>query len=154
MLAFSVKAWSDLSASELYAILTLRQQVFVVEQRCAYQDCDGKDPLCRHLMAHLGRELVAYARLLPPGVSYAEPSIGRVVTSPEVRGRGFGQLLIREAVKETWERFGGPIVIGAQRYLLKFYGDVGFVPVGEPYDEDGIPHVHMKLSQSGLPAGA
>ena len=136
-----------LSPSELYAVLALRQLVLVVEQACAYLDCDGKDPLAMHL---LGRneagELVAYARLLAPGVSFAEASIGRVVTHPSSRRTGVGRALMREAIGHTRRSFGeGPIRIGAQRYLERFYGELGFAVASAPYDEDGIPHVEMLL---------
>ena len=139
--------FEELSVSELYELLALRQLVFVVEQTCAYLDCDGKDPLAIHL---LGRNddgrLVAYARLFPAGVSFAEASIGRVNTHPSVRRTGAGRELMREAVVRTRALFGeGPIRIGAQRYLEKFYGELGFEIASAPYDEDGIPHVEMLL---------
>jgi ElaA protein len=146
MLVFSVKPWSELAAPELYEILALRQRVFVVEQRCAYLDCDGKDLLATHLMGRRDGELVAYARLLPKGAVFDEPSIGRVATAPEARGHAFGRALMHEAIAQTWQRFGGPIFIGAQQYLERFYRELGFTPVGPPYDEDGIPHIHMRLS--------
>lgn len=137
--------FTDLSTTELYELLALRQIVFVVEQACAYLDCDGKDRLATHL---LGREesgqLVAYARLLPPGVSFAEASIGRVVTHPSVRRTGAGRALMHEAIARTRATFGdGPIRIGAQQYLERFYGELGFERASAPYDEDGIPHVEM-----------
>ena len=136
-----------LSVTELYELLALRQLVFVVEQTCAYLDCDGKDPLATHL---LGRDddgkLVAYARLFPAGTSFAEASIGRVITHPSVRRTGAGRELMREAIARTRALFGdGPIHIGAQRYLEKFYGELGFQVASAPYDEDGIPHVEMSL---------
>lgn len=139
--------FTDLSVSELYELLALRQLVFVVEQTCPYLDCDGKDHLATHL---LGRDesgkLVAYARLFPPGVSFAEASIGRVVTHPSVRRTGGGRALMREAIARTRGTFGeGPIRIGAQRYLERFYGELGFEIASAPYDEDGIPHVEMLL---------
>jgi len=141
--------FTDLSTTELYELLALRQLVFVVEQTCAYLDCDGKDYRATHL---LGRDesgqLVAYARLLPPGVSFAEASIGRVVTHPSVRRTGAGRALMHEAIARTRATFGaGPIRIGAQRYLERFYGELGFEIASAPYDDDGIPHVEM-VSQS------
>jgi ElaA protein len=147
MLAFTLRAFDELSTSELYEVLALRQRVFVVEQKCAYLDCDGKDLRASHLLGRQGKDLVAYARLLPRGASYEESSIGRVASDPSVRGSGCGRELIREAIARTWETFGGPIYIGAQRYLERFYAEVGFVVVGEPYDEDGIPHIHMRLDE-------
>ncbi len=147
-LAWTVRPFAALSASELYELLALRQRVFVVEQNCAYVDCDGKDLRAHHL---LGRDatgaLVAYARLLPPGVSFAEASIGRVVTDGAARRFGYGRALMHEAIARTRALFGGgPIRIGAQRYLERFYGELGFRTEGEPYDEDGIPHVEMVLA--------
>jgi ElaA protein len=140
-------SFADLSVAELYEALALRQLVFVVEQTCAYQDCDGKDARAVHLLgrAEDGR-LVAYARLFGPGVSFAERSIGRVVTHPDVRRQGAGKELMREAIERTRATFGdGPIRIGAQRYLERFYGELGFRVASAPYDEDGIPHVEMVL---------
>jgi ElaA protein len=139
--------FTDLDVTELYELLALRQLVFVVEQKCAYLDCDGKDRLATHL---LGRDesgqLVAYARLFPPGASFAEASIGRVITHPSVRRTGAGRALMREAIVRTRALFGeGPIRLGAQRYLERFYGELGFEIASEPYDEDGIPHVEMLL---------
>ena len=140
--------FAELTVDELYEILTLRQRVFVVEQTCPYLDCDGKDHQALHL---LGRDdeghLVAYARLLPPGASFDELSIGRVVTAPEVRRTGAGRELMREAIARTRAAFGpGPLRIGAQRYLERFYGELGFRVAGAPYDEDGIPHIEMLLA--------
>jgi ElaA protein len=139
--------FAELSVAELYELLALRQLVFVVEQKCAYLDCDGKDQLATHL---LGRDesgnLVAYARLFPPGVSFVEAAIGRVITHPSVRGTGAGRALMQEAIARTRATYGdGPIRIGAQRYLEKFYGELGFEIASAPYDEDGIPHVEMLL---------
>jgi len=139
-----VKSFNNLSPAELYTILKLRNEVFVVEQNCPYQDTDDKDLKCEHLMLLQNDELMAYARLVPPGVSYPQMSIGRVVTSPKARGTGAGRVLMNTAIEQCQNSFGkGPIQIGAQAYLLKFYGSLGFNPVGEIYDEDGIPHIHM-----------
>lgn len=147
MLTFSVLPFAQLSVHQLYALLTLRQLVFSVEQRCAYLDCDDKDQGSLHLLGHSpsGR-LLAYARLLPPGLSYPEPSIGRVVCHPDVRRTGAGKCLMQQAILKTWDAFAkSPIRIGAQLYLQRFYEDLGFVGVGLPYDEDGIPHLEMLL---------
>lgn len=146
-LRWQLVPFAELTAPELYEALALRQIVFVVEQTCAYLDCDGKDDKALHLM---GRDdhgkLVAYARLLPAGVSFAEASIGRVVTHPGVRRTGAGKALMFEAIARTRAAFGaGPIRIGAQRYLERFYGELGFEVASAPYDEDGIPHVEMLL---------
>ncbi len=146
MVIWETKRFDALTGSELYELLTLRAKVFVVEQSCVYLDCDGKDLAAVHL---LGREdggrLVAYARILPPKSSFEETSIGRVVTCPEVRRRGLGEPLVREAIACAIAMFGGPIRIGAQRYLERFYARMGFTSEGDPYVEDGIPHVEMVL---------
>ncbi len=145
---WETRPFDSLSASELYDVLALRQLVFVVEQKCVYNDCDGKDRVALHL---LGRDehgrLVAYARLLPAGKSFAEPAIGRVVTHPDVRRAGAGRALMTTAIAETHAAFGhGPIRIGAQRYLTRFYESLGFQTAGPEYDEDGIPHIEMLLA--------
>jgi ElaA protein len=144
---WNVTAFSDLRVLELYEILALRQLVFSVEQKCAYLDCDGKDPQALHL---LGRDpagrLVAYARLLPPGLGFVEAAIGRVVSHPDVRRTGLGRELMRQAIARTHAAFGPqPIRIGAQVYLRRFYEELGFAATGAFYDEDGIPHLEMLL---------
>ena len=144
MIAWHLKKFNDLLPAELYSIMEVRQLVFVVEQKCAYLDADGKDAESHHLMGiNEANKLVAYARILPAGLSYKEASIGRVVTHPDERTKGYGKALMEEAVKQTEELFGKvPIRIGAQRYLLRFYESFGFVK-GEDYMEDGIPHSIM-----------
>ena len=139
----------ELTASELYIILKLRSEVFVVEQNCVYLDADGKDAGAYHLCGWLNNEvLVAYARLLAPGVSYNEASIGRVVTSPAHRKDGHGKILMQKAIDHTMDLFNiSAIKIGAQQYLIKFYNSVGFSVTSEPYLEDGIPHVEMLLGK-------
>lgn len=133
-----------LTGRQVHDVLALRQRVFVVEQRCAYQDADGADPRCWHGLGTQRGVLVATARLVPPGLKFAEPAIGRVVTAPEVRSQGVGRALMLEAIAQARRLWPGqPIRLGAQRYLEKFYRSLGFVPEGEPYDEDGIPHVEM-----------
>ncbi|SDS54927.1 ElaA protein [Mucilaginibacter mallensis] len=142
-----LKPFNQLSPDELYAIMRLRNEVFVVEQNCVYQDADLKDSKCHHLMIFGDDELLAYARLVPPGLSFTEMSIGRVVTSSKGRGSGNGRLLVALAIEKCREIFGpGPIKIGAQAYLRKFYGSFGFQETGEIYDEDGIPHIDMILN--------
>ncbi len=134
-----------LTGRDVHDLLQLRSRVFVVEQNCVFLEADGIDPQCWH---GLGRDehgaLVATARLVPPGLKYEEPAIGRVVTALEVRRSGAGRALMLSAIKTTQRLWPGqPIRLGAQRYLEKFYGSLGFKPVGEPYDEDGIPHIEM-----------
>jgi ElaA protein len=147
VLTFDVIPFAQLSVHELYSILTLRQLVFSVEQRCAYLDCDDKDQGSLHLLGrNASGRLLSYARLLPPGVSYSESSIGRVVCHPDVRRTGAGQRLMKEAILRTHQAFGsGAIRIGGQLYLQRFYEELGFVGIGLPYDEDGIPHLEMLL---------
>lgn len=124
--------------------MRLRNEVFVVEQNCVYQDADGKDPYCHHLLIFDGEQLVAYTRLLPRGVSYEQMSIGRVVSSPSHRGTGVGRLLMRLSIETCHNLFGdGPIRIGAQMYLKKFYESLGFVQTSDMYLEDNIPHIEM-----------
>lgn len=144
MIHWKCKPFSSLDANELYNILMLRNEVFIVEQACAYQDLDGKDEGAHHLMGWEDGALVAYTRLLPPGLAYSEASIGRVVTSPRQRGRGLGKELMRRSIDKCRELFDdAPLRIGAQHYLLKFYSAFGFRPEGDIYLEDGIPHISM-----------
>lgn len=145
MMGWSWLPFDRLSPRELYSVLALRQRVFVLEQKCVYLDADGRDLQCWH---GLGTEedgaLVATARIVPPGVAYAEASIGRVAIASEARGRGLGRELMHEAIAQTKRLYpGGGMRIGAQRYLEKFYGSLGFVTASAPYDEDGIEHVEM-----------
>jgi ElaA protein len=151
----TVKHFRELSPYELYAILRLRNEVFVVEQNCVFQDADNKDLYCYHLMLYEQKELVGYARLVPTGLSYEEMSIGRVVTSKLVRGTGAGKLLMQLAIGYCMQFFGnGPIRIGAQVYAQKFYSSLGFESTGLVYDEDGIDHVEMILTQTTSSASA
>lgn len=141
---FSLKSFESLTPFELYAILQLRNEVFVVEQNCIFQDADNKDQKSIHLMYWNETELVAYCRLLPPGLVYTEMSIGRVVSSPKHRNTGAGKILIQEAIQQIHQSFGeGPIRIGAQCYLIQFYASFGFIEEGEMYLEDGIEHIEM-----------
>jgi ElaA protein len=141
--------YHELTLDELYALLQLRQRVFVVEQTCPFLDADGADDRAWHLLGWTrdadGWPLLgAYARLFAPGAMYAEASIGRVVTHPAVRRGGMGRALMREAIARVAELApGAPVRIGAQRYLERFYESLGFVIAGPEYDEDGIPHVEM-----------
>ena len=139
------KPFADLTVTELYDLLRLRSEIFVVEQNCVFLDMDNKDQLCSHLLLYTDNVLVACARLLPPGIYYAEASIGRVVTSAAVRGTGAGKVLMEAAIAATKDLFNMPIRIGAQLYALKFYQRFGFVADGEVYVEDGIDHVEMIL---------
>ena len=135
------RAFGDLSAIDLYAILALRERVFVVEQNCAYQDADGLDPVSRHVWAEEpGGAIHAYLRIVPAGAKFAELSIGRVVTAPEARRTGLGKMLMKHGIAVAGTV---PIRIGAQAHLEKFYSELGFVRASDVYDEDGIPHIEM-----------
>jgi ElaA protein len=133
----------------LYALLQLRSEVFVVEQACSFQDLDGADQASMHLLGERSRpggepELLAYTRLVPPGLKYVEASIGRVVTAPITRGTGLGHALMAESIRMLHSLWGvQPIRIGAQAHLQAFYRQHGFESVGDLYDEDGIPHTEM-----------
>ena len=134
-----------LSPRELQRIHEARQRVFVVEQRCAFQDADRSDEHAAHLAAWSSAgELQAYARIVDPGVKYAEPSIGRVLTAASARGTGLGRELMRRAIAACEAAFPGRgIRISAQQRLERFYREAGFVGVGEPYLEDDLPHLEM-----------
>lgn len=148
MLNFSCLPFADLSVFELYDLMRLRQEVFVVEQNCPYLDADGMDQNAWHLMGrNTSGQLLAYTRLLPIGAAYSEyTSIGRVVSAPAARGTGAGREVMQRSIELCRHLFGPhPIKIGAQTYLLRFYESLGFVSTGEAYLEDGIPHTKMIL---------
>jgi len=134
-----------LTPAELYAITQARIAVFIVEQTCPYQDADGADPECHHLWTLAGgSDVAAYLRVVPPGVKYDEPSLGRVLTTGAGRGNGLGRALVAEGIQRVESLYGpSPIRIGAQRYLLRFYESFGFERTGYDYDEDRIPHSEM-----------
>lgn len=155
MIQFTCKPFADLTVYELYNIMALRQEIFIIEQNCPYLDADGKDLKGWHLM---GRQisdentegvLVVYTRLLPKGVSYDDyTSIGRVVSSASVRGSGLGKLLMQRSIEMMEKLYPNePVKIGAQTYLLKFYESLGFESTGEEYLEDDIPHTSMILKK-------
>jgi ElaA protein len=139
------KPFDALSPHELYAIVRLRNEVFVVEQNCVFQDADDKDQKCFHLEGYIGDHLAAYARLVPAGISYPNYiSIGRVITSPAYRRSGTGKALMKQAIEYCYQLFNKqPIKIGAQHHLKSFYESLGFVQSSDVYDEDGIPHIEM-----------
>lgn len=139
-----IKKFEDLTPNEVYAIIQLRNEVFVVEQNCVYQDADNRDQQCWHVMGWHGDLLAAYTRILPPGIMYDLPSIGRVVTSPAIRKTGIGKLLMEKSIETVGNLFGNAsIKIGAQLYLKKFYESLGFRQSSELYLEDGIEHIEM-----------
>ena len=142
---WKIKSFDSLSANELYDILRLRSEIFVVEQNCVYLDPDGKDKLALHLFGEFEGKIVAYSRLFKPGISFGNASIGRVVVDANYRDRKWGHDLMREAIAEIKNHFGeSKITIGAQLYLKKFYESHGFVQTSEMYLEDDIPHIEMK----------
>lgn len=144
---WSWQQFSELSAIETYEILALRQNVFVLEQKCLYLDVDGLDIHAWHLCGrnHAGA-LVAYARLLPPRLKYSEPSIGRVLVGKTARGLGLGRQLMSLCLEKCSADYSGQGVrISAQVYLERFYQSFGFKQVGDLYDDGGIPHVEMVL---------
>lgn len=148
MIHFITKSFHELTAEELYALLKLRAEVFVMEQQCLYMDMDDKDRQCLHVMGYDGKQLAAYSRLVPASVSYPEPSIGRVVTSTAFRKSGYGKLLMQYSVTEAKKQFNtSVIVISAQHYLEKFYMELGFVSESDVYLEDDIPHIKMRYSR-------
>lgn len=143
MIDWRCARFDELSPREIHDLYRARAAAFVVEQNCAFQDLDGVDPECWHLLGYEG-ELLAYARLVPPGVKYEEPSIGRIITAQSVRRTGLGRMLVRESLvraEQLWP--GRAIRIGAQQRLERFYEEFGFATASAPYDEDGIPHVEM-----------
>lgn len=141
---WSLKKFDDLTPLELYKIMQLRNEVFVVEQNCPYQDADNKDLSSYHFMGWDNDKLLAYTRILPPGLSYTEASIGRVVNSPAARGTGIGRELMLQSIELVKKLFGEvPIKIGAQLYLNKFYTSLGFQQTSDVYLEDNIEHIEM-----------
>jgi ElaA protein len=148
MIEWQWRGFAELTTTELYEVLAQRQQVFVLEQQCFYNDFDGLDQQAHHLLGWRSidgrRELAAYLRCLAPGAKYAEMSLGRVLTTKAARGSGAGRELLARGI-ECAERQhpGHRIRIGAQAYLERFYQSFGFKTISEPYDEDGIMHIDM-----------
>ena len=140
-------AFDELTAAQLYAVLQLRSEVFVIEQSCIFQDMDGADAQAMHLLGSLQGVLVAYARCFAAGVKFGEASIGRIVTAPAVRGSGAGHALVEKAIACLSQQWGAQAIrIGAQARLEDFYGLHGFENTGQPYLEDGIAHLEMLRS--------
>tara|TARA_X000000950_G_scaffold286435_1_gene395339 strand:+ start:672 stop:1121 length:450 start_codon:yes stop_codon:yes gene_type:complete len=140
-----IKNFSELSTEEIYGVLKLRSEVFVVEQNCIYQDLDGKDEHAIHLFYKKENEIIAYTRIFKKGDYYEEnPSIGRVVVSKKERGKGLGKRIMRESILYIKNNYNNKsIELSAQKYLDKFYTDLDFYSEGEDYLEDGIPHQRM-----------
>lgn len=151
ILDIKIKHYNDLQVKELYEILAVRNEIFVVEQDCIYQDCDNKDLRAYHLYALENNKIVAYLRILEKGISYEDVSIGRVLVVKRSRGLGYAKIIleaalnfIREGMKEK------EVTISAQEYLLTLYKSLGFESVSQVYLEDGIPHIEMKYCDPTL----
>jgi len=140
-----IKTFSDLNTYELYDILQLRSEVFVVEQDCVYQDLDGKDKKALHIIGRKNNIIVAYTRVFKAGDYFEEASIGRVVVKKNQRSYGYGEVIMKASIKAIETYFDTKTIrISAQQYLMKFYNSLGFQVFGEGYLEDGIPHIGMK----------
>jgi ElaA protein len=143
---FKVKKFSKLSVNELYDLLQLRQQIFVLEQNCIYLDADGVDKKCLHLLGLVDKKIVAYARIIPTGISYTTPSIGRVVIDEKHRGKKYAYELMEKAIDLTVSKMKAKkITISAQLYLKEFYEKLGFKTVGDVYLDCDLPHLKMIL---------
>lgn len=143
---FKIKPFNELSTTELYEVLKLRIEVFVVEQNCIYQDIDGKDSKAIHVLGYYNGDLAAYCRIFDSGYYFDEASIGRVIVSPKYRDKKFGHDLMKAAIETVEANFNKKqITISAQMYLQKFYESHGFVKTSEMYLEDDIPHIQMKI---------
>ncbi|NNE30844.1 MAG: GNAT family N-acetyltransferase [Winogradskyella sp.] len=144
MLNVKVKSFEELSLKELYDLLQLRSEIFVVEQNCVYQDIDGKDQKALHVLGYLGNKPVAYTRIFKPGEYFEEASIGRVLVKQKARKNKFGFIIMKasiDAIKKYYNE--DKIRISAQTYLKRFYNGLNFSEVGKEYLEDGIPHINM-----------
>jgi ElaA protein len=141
---FQIKTFKELNTTELYNILQLRSEVFVVEQDCVYQDIDFKDQKSLHVFASKNDKIIAYTRVFKPGDYFENSSIGRVVVADAERKHGFGHDLMKASIKAIKENYNADLItISAQKYLKKFYEAHQFIQVGEEYLEDGIPHIRM-----------
>ena len=140
--------FANLTVTQFYGMLELRQQVFVVEQRCIYLDADGLDPQCLHCWGSTPQgDLAAYARVVPAGNGFDGPAIGRVVVAPAWRASGLGGTLMGKAIELARGQFPGQVIwISAQAHLQAFYARLGFAPASEPYDDEGIQHLDMRLA--------
>ncbi|SFW56010.1 GNAT family N-acetyltransferase [Cellulophaga fucicola] len=140
----SVKSFKELTTKDVYAVLQLRSEIFVVEQNCVYQDVDGKDFKAFHVLGYKDNNLVAYTRIFKSGDYFKEASIGRVVVKKSERKHKYGYVIMQESIAAVKEHLQETTIkISAQKYLLKFYNNLGFKEEGEEYLEDGIPHMVM-----------
>ncbi len=145
-----LKNFEELDGKEVYEISKLRSEVFVVEQNCPYLDLDGKDYQCLHLYFYddeqKEKEIVCYCRIIPKGLSYSTASIGRVLTNKKYRRKNYARKMMEEAIKIVQKNLGESVItLGGQNYLREFYSSLGFIAISDVYDEDGIPHVDMRL---------
>lgn len=150
MFQFKIKAFKDLTVDELYAILQLRETVFVVEQNCIYNDIDNIDQACYHLFSEdqNAEKIIAYTRLVPANIKFDVPAIGRLISDKSYRGKGLGRALMEKSIRETCRIYNTSVIkISAQTYLLDFYSSLGFKSISETYDEDGIEHVDMVIEK-------
>lgn len=149
-LSWQCSAFNDLTPHQLYAVLQARTEVFVMEQQCLFQDMDGKDAACHHLIGWTAdQQVAAYVRIVPPGLAFAEASIGRVLTTKIGRGTGTGKILLLKGIQQTHALYPTHnIRIGAQQYLEQFYASFGFLTVSGMYLEDDIPHVEMLMNKT------
>lgn len=144
MLQISIKPFEALTIEELYAVLQLRSEVFVVEQDCVYQDIDGNDPKALHILGYKEGVLAAYTRVFKCGDYFKEASIGRVVVKAEERALNYGYAIMEASIKVVEAEFKETsIKVSAQQHLKNFYSNLGFRQMGESYLEDGIPHIAM-----------
>jgi len=149
-LSWQCSTFNDLTPHQLYAVLQARTEVFVMEQQCLFQDMDGKDAACHHLIGWTtDQQVAAYVRIVPPGLAFAEASIGRVLTTKIGRGTGTGKILLLKGIQQTHALYPTyNIRIGAQQYLEQFYASFGFLTVSGMYLEDDIPHVEMLMNKT------
>ena len=144
---WKIKSFGQLTSKELYEILKIRQEVFIVEQTCYYLDADGEDEKAVHIWAEKNGQILAYCRIFDENIKYKEPSIGRVLTHPNYRGQNFGKILLKISIDAIKARFKNKSIrISAQDYLIKFYNDFNFKETGKKYLEDDIPHYEMLKS--------
>lgn len=141
-----IQSFKMLSAEEVYSILKLRQDIFIIEQNCIYDDIDNIDLVSEHLMLFKNKKLVAYSRIVPPGVKFTTYSIGRVLVHPSQRRKNMGRKLVLKSIEIVKRKKVNSISIEAQEYLLEFYSSLGFRKTSETYPVDGIPHVEMIIN--------
>ena len=143
-----IKKWADLSTNEVQSIFGLRSEVFIVEQECPYQDVDQRDPEADHLLLYEKNILCGYTRIFPKNTYFKEASFGRTVVKKTHRRKGYGHVLVKESIAFLKSKKENTIKISAQSYLKKFYASHGFIPIGDEYLEDNIPHTAMILDFS------